>query len=309
MRILQRTSLTMLVGLAAASACVIPTVSLIDPAAQATAQALTVEAAIRGTQQAGSSPTVGATVSLTDTSVPTNTLTPSITPPPSTTPTLMLTTTAFVIPSSTAIVPSISVSVPTNCRAGPGRDYEIEGALLVGKVAQVLGRDPSNNYWYIPNPDLPGDYCWVWGEYAILSGYMGGVPMLTPPPTPTATATSTPMPGFEATYGGFLHCGEAWWVQLELDNTGFLEFRSIEIVLRDTELGTTEILEADGFFYRESCSDSSTRVSLQPGKTLTVTSPTLDNNPNSHRLRATITACSKEGLEGGCVTKTVRFTP
>ena len=49
---LRRTSLLIVVLLAAVTACVMPTVSWTDPSLQATLQALTIEAAIRGTQQA-----------------------------------------------------------------------------------------------------------------------------------------------------------------------------------------------------------------------------------------------------------------
>ena len=98
---------------------------------------------------------------------------PTVTPTSTETPTATMSPTPAVIASPTSIYPMISVSVPTNCRSGPGKAYPMEGALLVGEVAQVLGRDPTGNYWYIPNPDEPGDYCWVWGEYATISGFTG----------------------------------------------------------------------------------------------------------------------------------------
>ena len=52
MQKLRQTSLMMMILLAAVTACVMPTVSWTDPSLQATPQALTIEAAIRGTQQA-----------------------------------------------------------------------------------------------------------------------------------------------------------------------------------------------------------------------------------------------------------------
>ena len=307
MRTLRRTSLFIFVVLAAMTACVMPNITFTDPVAQTTLQALTVDAAVRATQQAlgpgtsTPSPSASATAS--------QTASPTVTPVPSETPTVTLTPTQVIIASPTPILPTISVSVPTNCREGPGKDYRIEGALLVGEIAQVLARDPSGDYWQIPNPDEPGDLCWVWDGYATLSGFIGSIPVYTPPPTPTATMTPTPAPGFEASYEGLVWCTGAWWTEIGLENTGMLTFRSVEITLRDIELDISVSDEADGFVDRPDCSSSTSKVSLQPGKTVMISSPSLDNNPDGHKMRATITLCSKTGNEGECVTETIRFTP
>ncbi|MBI3158206.1 MAG: hypothetical protein HYZ26_01230 [Chloroflexi bacterium] len=93
--------------------------------------------------------------------------------------------------TSTQGVPMISVSVDTNCRVGPGNVYDYKGALLVGEKAEVLARDPSSNYYYIPNPDGSGN-CWVWAQYATIEGDASALPVYTPPPTPTPTYTPTP---------------------------------------------------------------------------------------------------------------------
>jgi len=123
---------------------------------------------------------------------PVNTLEPL----PSATITLTPTDTSTPTPA----VPMISVTVNTNCRFGPGSIYDYLGALLVGETAEIVGRDPSGEYWYIRNPDDPAHFCWLWGEYAQPVGNFGSLPILTPPPsptptyTPTATATYTPTP-------------------------------------------------------------------------------------------------------------------
>ena len=95
---------------------------------------------------------------------PTATFTPL---PPTNTPTPTLSPTPIF--TFTPLTPQISVSVATNCRAGPGKAYDRVGALLVGEFAQVVGRNPTGNYWYIRNPDSSTGFCWVWGEYATLS--------------------------------------------------------------------------------------------------------------------------------------------
>lgn len=123
---------------------------------------------------------------------------PVSTPEPLATPTITLTPTDTSTP--TPSVPMVSVSLNTNCRFGPGSIYDYLGALLVGETAEIVGRDPSGDYWYIRNPDNPSGFCWLWGEYAKPVGNFGSVPILTPPPsptptyTPTATTTYTPTP-------------------------------------------------------------------------------------------------------------------
>jgi hypothetical protein len=316
MHTLQRASLLMVVVLLAMTACVIPNVAVIDPVAQATIMAATVDAAVHGTLAAcaaacgaESTATTAPQISATPSATESQTLTPSATPPPTETPTATISPTTIVINSPTSSVPMISVSVPTNCRSGPGKVYALEGALLVGEVAQVLGRDPTSNYWYIPNPDSPGDYCWVWGEYATISGYIGAVPMFTPPPTPLPTMTPPPAPGFGVSYDGLLGCSGSWWAQMEIENTGALTFRSMEFSLIDQALDTEDIGESDGFVYRPNCSSSSSKETLVPGASLLISSPKLSNDPDGHKMRAHITLCSETGLDGQCVTVTHNFKP
>src|SRR5688572_26013148 len=144
-------------------------------------------------------------------------------------PTLTPTTTLSPAPvfGVTPVVPQISVSVPTNCRVGPGRVYDRVGALLLGEVAKVVGRNPAGDYWLIRNPNRNNEFCWLWGEYATLTGNLNVLPVYTPPPTPT------PMPNFAAFYLRKETC-TGWWVDIELENTGGVSFRSISLTVQDT---------------------------------------------------------------------------
>jgi len=111
---------------------------------------------------------------------PTWTLVPSATPRPVTlTP---MPPTQTVTPFEPPI-PLVSVSISTNCRSGPGTEFELLGNLNAGDVAKLVGKYPSLNYWLIKNPDKAGN-CWLWGEYATVIGSTALVPLVTPPPTP-----------------------------------------------------------------------------------------------------------------------------
>ena len=235
------------------------------------------------------------------------TVTTTSTPePPTVTPTITLTPTVTFTPTplftSTPLVPLISVSVPTNCRVGPGRIYDRVGALLVGEVAEVVGRDPTGNYWYIRNPHSGAQFCWLWGEYATLGGNLSGLPIFTPPPTPT------PAPAFTASYAGKDTC-VGWWVDIDLENTGGINFRSVALTVRDTDTDTVVSLYRDDFTDVSGCLDSETRDNLQPGSARTISSPPFAYDPSGHRLRATITLCSNPGQSGTCVTEVITFRP
>jgi len=300
-----RVSLTIITLSIVVFACAMPAITLQDQGAISTAAAQTV---IAGYVQAALSATLSPTFQ-----EPTLTFTPES---PTYTPTLTLTQTltATAAFTPTLIVPQISVSVPTNCRNGPGKVYVRVGALLVGETAQVYGRDPTGRYWHIRNPDSGSEFCWVWGEYATVAGNTAFLPVYTPPPTPTPTLTptptftSTPSPDFEATYSSLDTC-VGWWVEIKLRNIGSIPFKSIGITIKDTATDIVLANYADIFTDNDGCLSSTTRDVLGLGKTFVVSAPAFNYDPGGHKLRATIILCSDIGQNGICVTKTIIFKP
>jgi hypothetical protein len=233
---------------------------------------------------------------LTPSPVWTATLPPTITETPLPT----LTPTPLILFTATSSVPQVSVSVATNCRVGPGRVYDRVGALLVGQVAEVVGRNASGNYWYIRNPQT-GGLCWLWGEYATVTGNPSVLPVYTPPPTPT------PMPDFVAEYNRLEVCN-GWWVDIELENTGGIAFESFSLTIRDPSMNVVMATSSDSFTEVDGCALSS-RETLNPGNSPNVSSPPFSYNPSGHELETSITLCSRNGLNGTCLTKTIRFRP
>lgn len=234
---------------------------------------------------------------------------PNAQPPPTSTPappTASPTVTASPTPEFTATpsVPQISVSVATNCRTGPGKAYDRVGALLVGEVTEVYGRDLLGNYWYVANPDKPGQFCWLWGEYAVLSGNTQALPVFTPPPTPT------PIPDFVADYTGLEACsGSGWWVEIKLQNSGGIVFQSISLSVQDIDAKITLSMNDNVFTNRNGCSQVETKKALAPGEKWIVSSPLFNYDPSGHKFRAAITLCSEDGVNGTCVTRTIEFKP
>jgi len=170
-------SLTLLLGLSACNVPTEPSTSIapeLQTAAAQTVQAVltplnsptAVPSATQGGQQPAASPT-GATL----TAAATITSTPTITP--------------------TYSVPMITFNESTNCRTGPGQNYEVIFTFLPGGKAEIVGSYPQDGYWIVQLPD-GGGTCWAWGGYAATSGSYWVVPSTTPPATRTATAPNAP---------------------------------------------------------------------------------------------------------------------
>jgi hypothetical protein len=239
----------------------------------------------------------GFPIGLVDTATAFPTITPEL---PISSPTGTLSPTPVFTP--TPLIPLISVSVATNCRVGPGKVYDRVGALLVGQVAEVVGRNDNGNYWYIRNPNQSNGLCWLWGEYATVTGNFAALPVYTPPPTPT------PVPNFEAAYDGIETC-TGWWVDIELTNTGGIAFESLSITVGDTTNEQVFSTFVDKFTDLNGCLDVSSKDVLNPGATRTVSAPPFPYDPRGHRLRAILTLCSRDGLNGTCVSREIAFTP
>ncbi len=295
----RRTYLSLGVLAIVSLACALPAIPVFNSGAISTAAAQTVIAGLtqNAPQELSSQtpPTLTSTVTLLPLDI-TATLTPT------------LTFTPQIIFTATPVVPMMSVSVPTNCRSGPGKVYGLRGALLVGQTAEVYGRDPTNEYWYIRNPDSGADFCWAWGEYATISGSTALLPVLTPPPTPTPTMTSTPSPSFDLDFSHVDSCS-GWWMDIAVINTGPQSFKSVTIKIKDQVTEVELIANSDGFTNLDGCLTTSTTDTLNPGGSLVISSPQFNYNPNGHAMRASITMCTEKGQKGACVTRKINFKP
>jgi hypothetical protein len=170
-------SFILLVSLAA---CNLPTEPSTEIAPELmTAAALTVQAVLTPlnspTAAASSTNTVAAgasnTLQVSATAAMTKSPTPTITP--------------------TYSVPMLEVNEATNCRSGPGQNYEIIFTFLSGATTEIVGQYPQDNYWVVKLPGGSGT-CWVWGGYSTTTGSAWVVPTTTAPPTTTPTAPDAP---------------------------------------------------------------------------------------------------------------------
>lgn len=96
-------------------------------------------------------------------------------------------------------MPVITASIDTNCRFGPDPSWEVTGYLLVGDESTVHAKSPNGYWWYIENPDVQGDFCWVWTETTVVEGDIDSIPVRQPPATLTPTPTNTLTPTLTST--------------------------------------------------------------------------------------------------------------
>ncbi|MFN8413591.1 MAG: SH3 domain-containing protein [Anaerolineales bacterium] len=93
-------------------------------------------------------------------------------------------TPALTTPSATYSKPMITVGDVTNCRTGPGTNYEKITQILPNEQVEVIGAfQPS--FWVVKTNS---GICWVNREFATPIGSIQAVPTVTAPPTPTGKA-------------------------------------------------------------------------------------------------------------------------
>jgi hypothetical protein len=98
--------------------------------------------------------------------------------------------TATITP--TYSVPMLTLREQTNCRNGPGQNYEILFTYIKGVKVEIIGSYPQENYWLVKSVESPTGECWLWGEYAEITGSYWVVASVTPPPTATMSLPQAP---------------------------------------------------------------------------------------------------------------------
>jgi len=70
---------------------------------------------------------------------------------------------------------------PVNCRFGPGISYAIVGALILGRQAEIIGRNEDSSWWYVRNPSDPSISCWLSAEFIETVGDVQSLPVVNSP--------------------------------------------------------------------------------------------------------------------------------
>ena len=228
---------------------------------------------------------------------------------PDNTPTVQSTVTPAFTP--TLAIPKIKADVNTNCRRGPSKLYDPPvGVLYKDQESEVHGKNAAGTWWYILDPQSPGNYCWVWAETTRVEGNIASLTIITPPPPPP-TATFTPTPGlaFTASYEDVHDCGGNPTAIFKITNTGGLKLESMRLEIKDLTASATLFgpNSSDAPYMGTSGECPPGGDVLNSGKTLYVGGAIGAGN-SGHDARAKIKLCTENGLGGTCAEKTVDFS-
>ena len=203
--------------LAAVLACNTPFEQVLPPDDVQTAAALTLQAILTPSFTSTTSPSpVPETLSPTAPSAGTITTTP------------------------TYSVPMLTVSEQTNCRAGPGQDYDVIFTYLAGKKLEIVGRYDPGNFWLVKSPESPTGTCWLWGQYVEVTGSYLAVPSVTPPPTSTSAPPQAPsILEWNFSCSGGTMTFNVTWLDKANNETGYRVFRDGELAVELPANSTT----------------------------------------------------------------------
>jgi hypothetical protein len=195
----------------------------------------------------------------------------------------------------------VTVSVDTFCRLGPGKEYEKVGILLVGEVAEVLGRDAFNLFWYVRNPDLGPEFCWISGEYATVEGNV--LSIVAQPPSANLVSD------VEVDYLGMGKCSNAWWSDLRIRNRSNVTFKSINLIIGDGVTNIFRSMSVNGFPFTDGCAPPSLVDTLGPDGSVRISTPEFTYNLAGAEISLSITLCTDDNMLGTCVSKKVAYSP
>lgn len=219
-------------------------------------------------------------------------------PTPSPTTTATATATATETPAPV----TLNLSANTNCRSGPAGAYEKQGAVLAGDTVLAYAKSTVENYWYIANPDGPGEFCWMWGEYAAVVGEAAALPVLTPLPSPI------PIPPVTMAFHELFDCGSTFAV-FKVHNTGNYTFMTADRYIEDLDNG--DVLYGPEYDrhpfapYPRACPPGHENE-IYPDHVAYIYVP-LKKVPSGHTARASLLVCTEDFIRGDCFANWIDF--
>lgn len=137
-------------------------------------------------------------------------------------------------------VPIATVSESTNCRTGPGEEYQVVVVYTTGRELEIVGRYDPGNFWLVKSNESPTGTCWLWGDFVEVTGSYWAVASVTPPATSTSAPPRAPII-LEWNFfceGGNLNFTVTWRDDSS-DETGYRLFRNGEGIVELPANSTT----------------------------------------------------------------------
>jgi hypothetical protein len=158
------------------------------------------------------------------------------------------------------------------------------------------------DYWYIENPTRPGEFCWLWGEYATLTGEVEALPILTPFPSPT------PGPIVTIDFAGTIKCDRKF-AYFVVRNHGPFTFMTAERTILDLDTGKTlypATIDEHPFAPLENHCVPGHENEIYPDDVAYIYVP-LEGSRQGNRAQAVIRVCTGDNLRGICHTQWINF--
>jgi hypothetical protein len=186
-------------------------------------------------------------------------------PPPTATVTIQPTSTFTPSVTLTPTLEKVTVTVSknTNCRQGPDKFFDLVGIMKVGETAEAIGRNNAKTYWVIKLPANTAKTCWLWYEWATLTGNGDALPIIESPPTPTWS----PRPDFTFNYLGLTPCSGIYYIRLQVTNTGNVPWETFRVTSEDTVTAVTTMAASNVFLDYNGCAVLAGPEALAPGDT------------------------------------------
>jgi len=204
----------------------------------------------------------------------------------------------------------VGVGQDTYCRTGPASNYERKGILTTDQTARAVARDPGKTSWLIVNPENATGVCWIWGRYATPQGPADTLPVYTPPPSPTPE----PVLDFNAERWAIIDYGSGVYIWFKIQNTGDIPLESVQTIIRSkTRLNNGAVQDQiSTSIYNGFSNTTEPNKPNAPRDNLDKAEPGLLVKTYSGKqeeiyggaARVTMTICSRDNLQGTCVTKT-----
>ncbi|MEP6896465.1 MAG: hypothetical protein ABI986_12725 [Chloroflexota bacterium] len=222
---------------------------------------------------------------------------------PTETPMVTPTETLIPEPSVTATpeIPKAEVNHQSNCRVGPGGNYDRIAIYEIGQKLEVIAQDLGNGFLFVKNPDKPEEQCYLLANNITVTGDVSALPKYTPQPSPTAA------PYFNATFKKYDTCKGANYAVFVVENTGSAPFRSAYIKVTNPKLGKSVEESLSAFDLHVGCVLAKDIYPLDPGASGYVNSPPLTFPKTGNKLLVFIMLCTEKGLKGTCPTQSLEL--
>lgn len=92
------------------------------------------------------------------------------------------TSTPWVVTKIVVHKPKGRTLSPSNCRLGPGNEYEIIRYISQGTEVIPKAQGLYKNWWYIQTPGIEKENCWIWIGALDVQGEISELPIITPAP-------------------------------------------------------------------------------------------------------------------------------